>query len=626
MKEIRLLIILALVISAEYGVAQSVTPYLERTLTISLKNERLDIALKKMAQQGGFSFSYSPSILDASRTISYNFTNKTIREILDQIFNGSLEYKVRSKHIILTKSTKASNAQNEKTLAGYVVDEATGERLKNVSVYDPVTLTSAVTDSYGYFEIRVTKPSTDIQLSVNKQSYSDTTIAVSSENKRLINIPIHIDKRKIVAIADSVSRKIVRFWRTKVLHPQLPNLLNIEDTLTREMQFSFLPFIGTNHKLSGNVINDFSFNLIGGYSLGVKKFELGGGFNIDRGAVEGGQVAGLFNVVGGTFRGVQVAGLFNANYGITRGVQIAGLANVNWNSSAYGSVAGLINFTRLQSKGVHLAGLGNFTLGEQKGPHIAGLFNFTSSDAEFFQLAGGINFTVGNFVGAQVSGLMNFTGENSTGTQIGLINFTGNKITGTQIGGLLNYATKVRGSQIGFINISDSIRGVPVGVLSFVMHGYHKIEVSADEIFYTNVALRTGVRQFYNIFTAGAKPESFKEDSTFWTLGYGVGTAPKLNRWLSLNLDVTTNKIMHERSFRSWNLLHKLYVGFDLHMSKNVSLTFGATLNAYLTQLPYDGYANLPTDYQPAIVYEKTYDNDLNLKMWLGGKVGLRFL
>ena len=45
-------------------VASSQTPLLERKVTISLKNERLDVSLKKISQAGDFIFSYNPSIID----------------------------------------------------------------------------------------------------------------------------------------------------------------------------------------------------------------------------------------------------------------------------------------------------------------------------------------------------------------------------------------------------------------------------------------------------------------------------------------------------------------------------------------------------------------------------------
>jgi hypothetical protein len=612
-------------ISVTAGHAQEPVPYLERTITISLANERLDIALKKIGEQAGFTFSYNPSIIEASKTVSYTFTKKTIREILDQLFNGTIEYKIRASHVILTKA-KETSKDDEKLLTGYIVDEATGERLKNVSIYDPVTLSSAVTDSYGYFEMKVDKPTPSLKLVINKQNYSDTVVAVNSGRSRLLNIPIHIDKEKWLTVADSVGEKMKRFWNRTFLHPRKPNFINIRDTLYRKVQFSVVPFLGTNHLLSGNVVNDYSFNLFGGFSRGLQKFEIGGMFNLERANVDGAQVAGLFNVVGGKVNGFQMAGLFNANYDSTSGAQFAGLANVNWNSTKIFSAAGLINFTRLDSRGVHLAGVSNITVGKQEGPHAAGLFNFATHDSGPLQIAGSFNFAARNFEGLQLAGLFNFTGKDVRGTQFaGLLNFTGKKLTGTQVSGLLNYATKVHGSQIGFLNIADSVRGVPVGFLSFVMKGYHKIEFSSDEIFYTNAAFRTGVRQLYNIFAVGAKPNTFSQNQTYWTFGYGLGTAPKLTRWLSLNFDLTANQIVYDKKFEAINLLNKLYVGFDVHATKHLSFTFGVTANAYLTDKTYEGYKPLFTDYTPHIITNRDYSS-VNMKTWLGAKIGIRFL
>jgi hypothetical protein len=620
-------LVLLFVITSGIVHAQKSAPLLERTITISLQQERLDASLRKISHQGGFTFSYNSSVVDTDKIVSHNFVNKTVRQILDEIFNGSIEYKVRSKYIILTKAKNVSEEPDDKILTGYVVDEATGERVKNASVYDPITLSSAVTDSYGYFEIKLDKPATDVNLSVNKQNYSDTVVVVSSARRRLLNIPIKVDKKKFLTVADSVGEKLKRFWSEKILHPKRPELVNIRDTLHRVAQFSFVPFIGTNHLLSGNVVNDFSFNAFGGYAMGSKKFELGGLFNIDRGDVTGGQVAGLFNTVGGTMEGAQIAGLFNSNYNATKGGQVAGLANFNWNSTNSISAAGLFNFTNSTSAGFHFAGLSNITIGEQKGSHVAGLFNFSTHNAGPSQVAGLFNFTARDFEGSQIAGLWNFTARHHEGSQVaGLFNFSGGHLKGSQVAGILNYGTKIKGSQFGLVNISDSIRGVPVGLFSFVLKGYHKIEISADEVFYTNAAFRTGVHHFYNIFTAGAKPNTFGKDSTYWTFGYGLGTAPKISRKFYLNLDVTANQIMYGNDFNAINVLNKLYIGLDYQTTKAFSITLGVTLNGYITDKTEDGYKNIFTHYKPKILSDRDFGNDLNLKMWWGAKIGLRFL
>ena len=586
-------------------------PLLERTVTISLEQERLEVALKKISAQAGFTFSYNSNIIDANKIVSQNFAGKTVREVLDQIFGGSIQYKARGKYVILTKAT-ADEAKDQRILSGYVVDESTGKRLQNVSVYDPVSLSSTVTDSYGYFELKVDQPSgEEVKLAVRKMNYSDTVVAVTTDRRELMNIQMREHADKVNALADSVKQKIKRFWQTKVRSPQAVNMENIQDTIYRKFQFSVFPFVGTNHKLSGNVINDYSVNLFGGYSLGVKKLEFGGIFNIVRSDVTGAQFAGIFNAVGGKMKFIQMAGIFNMNRDSVSGYQFAGMVNLNGNSSSKLSGAGLLNLTLRDSRGTHLAGLGNATIGKQEGAHVAGLFNFSTQDSRGAQVAGLTNVTVGNFNGGQVSGLLNFTLK---------------EVSGAQVSGFLNYATKIKGAQIGIINATDSIDGVPIGVISFVLKGYHKIEVSADEIFYTNVAFRTGIRQFYNILTAGAKPDTFEDEETHWTFGYGIGTAPRLSPRLSLNVDLTANQVVYGQSIEAINMINKLYVGLDFQVVKNFGVTLGLTLNGYITDTTYDKYQPLFTDYKPHFISDKTYSNDINMKMWLGGKIGVRFL
>ena len=586
------------------------TPLLERKISIAATNEPLAVSLKKISEAGGFIFSYNPEALNDQRTVSFNFVNRSIREVLDGIFSGSVRYKARGKYIILTRPEKQEVMNEPAIISGYVVDEATGERLRDVSIYDPVTLTSTITDSYGYFQIKIDKPSPDLILSVNRKNYNDTLVVVPSR-ERLLNIPIRIDREKITTLADSVGSKMQRFWEKQVLWFENLNFENIDDTLYRTTQVSFVPFVGTNHKLSGHVINDYSFNILGGYALGVRKLEIGGLFNLERGNMSGIQVAGLFNSVAGGVTGVQFAGITNLSQAASQGAQFAGVLNLG--------LGGL--------EGPQLAGVGNITNGDQKAPQLAGVFNISTRDNTGTQMAGVFNISAKMMTGLQSAGVFNVAGKNVRGVQLaGLMNVTGRDIRGAQVAGLLNVARKVRGTQIGLINVADSVKGVPIGLLSLVLKGYHKIEVSADEIFYHNLAFRTGVRQFYNILTAGAKPSSYKEQETIWTFGYGVGTAPRLSRKLFLNLDLTSNQIVRGNSFDGLNLLNKIYLGIDYQAFKKMSLAFGATLNGHITEKGVDTYAPIFTDYSPEILYSRDLGSRHHLKMWVGGKVALRFL
>ena len=584
---------------------------LEKKLTLSLQDETLESSLKKISAAGGFVFSYNPVIMDGKKRITHNFVNRSLRDILDTIFNGTIDYKTRGKYIILTAAPQSTVKHEPAIVTGYIVDEATGERLKDVSVYDPITLSSTITDSQGYFEIKIDKPAPEIILSVNRQYYTDTIVAVQSRG-RLMNIPLKINKEKIIVLADSVGEKFKRLWgrQSSVFHNNL-NLVNVDDTLYRVAQVSLLPFVGTNHKMSGAVINNFSLNIFGGYSLGINTLEIGGLFNLVRGNVKGAQFAGLFNGVGGHMRGLQVAGILNGNAGATWGPQFAGVLNLNDE----------------ESHGALFAGVGNIATDTLRGPQFAGVFNLAAQSSFTAQFAGVFNIGAKTLRGIQAAGVFNIAGGDLKGTQLaGVFNIAGNQMKGAQIASVFNVASKVKGVQIGLINLADSVGGIPIGLISIVRKGYHKIEISADEIFYNNLSFRTGVRQFYNILSVGAKPDTYREGEVMWTFGYGLGTAPRLSRKWFLNLDISSNQVVKGNTIEAINLLNKFYLGFDYQAFKMMSLTFGATLNGYVTDNTYDAYPPLFTDYQPNIFLDRNIGTDHNLKMWIGAKVGLRFL
>lgn len=592
------LIILVIYFFPFQTTAQSIPP-LERVVTISFEKDKYDIVLQRLSKEGKFTFSYSTSLFDPNTTVTGTFTHKTIREILNQLFNGKIVIKEKGNYIILTKAAvpaEPGSSTVPMVVTGYVSDDETGEKIPEVSIYDKRTLSSVVSNQYGFFKLRIDKPSSVNHISVNKRGYMDTVISIHKEQEVFVEFlltrerPVITVQEENKSIDDSVDiEQVVAEEIGSLASPEIKkeepqkdhhiNMLNIRDTLYRDFQVSLVPFIGTNEKLSGNVINDYSLNVLGGYSLGTQKVELGGLFNIDRGHVKGVQAAGLFNAVGGQMSGLQAAGVINMN-----------------------------------NK-------------EVKATQLAGTINFNLSGVEGVQVAGTININGGKSKGVQVAGMANIQVQDYQGSQIsGLINVATHRISGTQVSGLVNCGRVVKGSQIGVVNIADSMRGVPVGVISLVRKGYHKIELSADEIFYTNLAFRTGVRQFYNIFTAGIKPDTFGDP--VWSLGYGIGTAPRLTRWLFLNFDLTANHIEKGHLTLARSLLNKLYMGFDFQITKKLSVTMGATWNAYITSRNTDisEYPVLFTDFTPHITSDKDIGDSSRLQMWWGGKIGIRFL
>ncbi|WP_026969509.1 carboxypeptidase regulatory-like domain-containing protein [Algoriphagus terrigena] len=535
-----------------FGSIQSQTiPVLERKVSLDVQNERIDNLLKRLSQDAGCVFSYSSSAIDVSRTFSGKFNQSPLREVLEVVFEGEIQLKAKGVYVILTPKPESSK---EVTISGYVVDES-GKGIRDATVYDPITLKSSTTDEYGYFQFEVKNPAEEnFELVVNKRDFSDTLVLDNSGNsfqKILL---------KTEGVGKSLAEPMKNFWLWTKNSVGVTNLENVTDTIHRGFQMSFIPFIGTNRKISGSVINDYSLNVLGGFSGGTEKAELGGLFNINKGDAGVVQIAGLFNQVGGQVRGLQLAGLVNSAMDSVKAAQIAGLTN----------------------------------------------------------------FTTGNVRGFQLAGLLNLGTQSVQGTQIaGIANYTHRNVTGAQISGILNIAKNVAGSQVGLFNYSDSTTGAPVGLISFVRKGYHKVEVGADEVFPLNIALRTGTRSFYNILFAGMRPE--QADSVTWAFGYGLGTSSKLGKKTFLNIEVSSEQMI-KGNIAALNLINTAYLGFDYQVVKGFGLYAGPSLNWRVYDSSYTDHPQVFDYVTPKILSENTYPvENLASQLWFGFRAGVRF-
>ncbi|HEY1054597.1 MAG TPA: hypothetical protein VGE24_05660, partial [Emticicia sp.] len=370
------------------------------------------------------------------------------------------------------------------------------------------------------------------------------------------------------------------------------HLDNIEDTIYRPAQISLLPFIGTNHYLSGNVINDYSINIIAGYSLGVRKLEIGGFMNLVRGKVWGIQAAGFANLVGESMKGVQWGGFANLVGQSAYGIQGAGFGNLVFRNFSGVQGSGFANVVLHSTRyAVQGAGFGNLVLGNGSGVQGAGFANLVGGD----------------FDGVQASGFINYTGETFKGVQVGVINVA-NRVN--------------HGLQVGVFNFAEYSNSVPIGLASFVKHGgYKRLEVSNDEVNLANITFKTGVKRFYNIFTAGY---SFGEiNKPLFSFGYGLGTAWRLSRTFWLNFDIVSSHLQNDINVWQINQLIRGSLGLEVHLSPKIALFVAPTVSFHATQ---ESEINLGR-FSKFKFFEQEgryFGDKANLSAWGGYQVGLR--
>ncbi len=392
----------------------------------------------------------------------------------------------------------------------------------------------------------------------------------------------------------------------------------------RPFQLTLVTPLGTNGMEAHKIVNNVSINLFAGVSRGVNGAEFGGfgnvalkhvrgtqmaGFtNVALGNVTGAQFAGYVNYSGGNYKGAAFAGFCNVNKGALKGGQFAGFANVNLDTLQGGQLAGFCNYNHKNAKGLQGAAFANVTRGNLKGAQIAGFANVTTGNVNGLQGAGFANVTKGDHKGAQLSGFANVA--------------TGN-VNGLQASGFFNYAKKVKGAQLGIINISDTVDGATIGFLNIVKKGLHQVELSADELFYGNVGVRTGTYKFYNIFSAGASPKS---GNLLWHISYGVGTSVKVNDRMRSDITLSAQHVSNGLFYFGTSELYKVYVGMEYKLADKCYIAAGPTFNLYFGDTILKDYDSKYSKVAPYSMLNETNSDGFNFRGWLGAKVAIRFL
>lgn len=598
--------------------AQRPTPVLEKEISVSLTNVNIGTALEKIANQAGFVFSYNPTLINSSKVISVKASKKSVREVLQIVLGETISYRSAGMYVILSKA----EAKKKVTVSGYVYDKNTGKKLPNTTVYDANTMTSSISNEYGYYELKLPKKEEKVNLVAAKNTYGDTAIAVNTAQNQMVQIdiePTPTDSLLPTNQFKEAGAKILKGLKGFV------NNINIKDTLTRRFQLSFVPYMGTNGLLSGNVINQLSINMIGGYSYGNKGAEFGGIFNINRRDVIGYQAGGVFNVVGGNFRGFQSGGVLNSVRGNVKGFQAAGVMNIALGGMQGFQAGGMFNITKGRVQGFQASGFMNINTDTARTFSAAGFANIATKAHYGVQAAGLFNYSTQHYNGAQIAGLFNSSlNLNKTVQVAGLFNFSARNSGLLQLAGLFNYATNVTGVQLGILNISDTCAsGVSLGLLNITRKGVHQVEISADELLFGTVAFRTGSRGFHNIFSASISTKDTQ--SPIWSVGYGVGTSIRMAPRWNFDIDLVYNHISKGAFNTNVNFLNKLYFGPEYAITRKVKLAFGITGNLFLSDSLQPDY-NSYTAIIPYTISDYTAPgNNVNIKWWIGGKVAFRF-
>jgi len=587
--------------------------HLSKRISLSYSSVPLYEALEEISRVANFSFSYNADLINGDSLVTINIKDAKVGTVLEELLGENIRNKEVGNHVILMQyiprdERPASNQKTEYLINGYVQDGRTGHKLKDATVFEVSRRKSVLSDSQGHYSFELPVGG-DIQgLYFAKAGYADTVIFIRPVKDYSLNVPLKPLYGDILRVSSRPATLQVNLIDSmalvNILVPRkaLITSENLQVYGTRAFQVSLIPYVGTNWMNKGSYTSAISFNLLAGYTGGVNGFELGGLVNIVRRDVRGLQVGGLANIVGKSTLGVQVGGLFNVNLGHFKGLQLSGL----------------MNFQRDTLTGTQIGGLCNYLEGKMQGVQVGGLSNITTGHADGWQVAGLTNIAFKDVSQAQIGGLFNY-GRHVYGIQIaGLVNIASGNVTGLQIGGLVNYAKSVVGVQLGAFNISREIEtGVPVGFFSYVHKGgLHRFELYADEVFYGNVAFKSGTSKFYNIFQVGT--------GTSWMVNYmyGIGTSFAFGPKWSLDLNIISGLVFSTTpSLALHGTLTKFLPALEYRFKKHLALFGGPTYNLYA----FDETRSFKPDGIAPYTFFDQVKGYQRLQMWVGGTVGIRF-
>jgi len=578
MKATILFILFAFILAPVFG--QHTSPVyrsnLSRNISLNISKQPLRNVLDKISKQGGFNFSYAGALMQKDSIVSLSAQNKTIREVLGQLFQGDVDFKESGNYIILRPASRRfsvvpENIHTRKKLyeiEGYVYDERSGTAVKDASVYEKRLLRSTLTDEKGFFKLKFKKAQEGIILSVSKENFRDTSLQFLSAIT--VNAQAYLDNDSDEGPSNRVER--FGFGRFLTSSRQRIQSLNIPDFIANSpFQASLLPGMSSHGMLSSQIVNKGSLNVWGGYTAGVDGVEIGGIFNVNKKDVKKVQVAGMLNVVGGSVNGVQAGGLANVVLDSVAGVQAAGLANT-------------------------------------AGKAVNGV-----------QAAGIVNAGLDRLEGVQVAGIVNFVAKSVRGTQIaGVANVNGGTLKGSQIAGVLNYSKNMHGTQIGLFNVADTSSGVGLGLLNLVRKGYHKVSISTNEVLNTNISIKTGNAKLYTILIGGM---NISNSEKVYSVGIGWGHDFIFNDRLSLAAELSTQFLYLGKPI-SDHYLNKAQTHLQFTAIKGITLFAGPSYSVYNGKATGTAEAGYKRDFAPK--YSRPFSE--NVKGWIGWNIGLTFM
>jgi len=186
---------------------------LDRKINIEARNETIASVLDKISSQTQIYFSYDPKLLEADKKIDAFLTDKTIREILDILFESKFVYNIFDNQIVITKPDAELTKEEADSLEqkiriihfrGKIIDRESKEVLPYTSISVFKRNIGIISNIDGEFDLKIPEAMLEDTLVISCMGYKQYRLPITKidEEPAIIFLqPTSIQLKEINIIA-----------------------------------------------------------------------------------------------------------------------------------------------------------------------------------------------------------------------------------------------------------------------------------------------------------------------------------------------------------------------------------------------------------------------------------------
>ncbi len=184
---------------------------LNRNISIKFRNYPVYDILKAIEKDIDFNFSYNSSLIDATRVISVDYSNKPLRDVLDDIIdNENLNYRIIDKNIIIYMPGDDIGRISVKTptdsvsvlkIAGRITDKITGAPVEFANISINGRSIGTVSNSDGEFILKISPSFINDTLGISYigyEIYKQPVANLMSGNNIIYLVPAYIPIQQVI--------------------------------------------------------------------------------------------------------------------------------------------------------------------------------------------------------------------------------------------------------------------------------------------------------------------------------------------------------------------------------------------------------------------------------------------